>query len=73
MLDCLENTFSAISLLVEFSSDHHQTWSTWSNDTEDVKLQRDFSYLECLAIVRLQIYGEEGKQEVCYNVFRMRR
>ncbi len=25
-----------------------------------------------LAIVRLQIFGEEGKQEVCYSVFRMR-
>ncbi len=48
-------------LVLEFSSDHHQTWSTWSHDTEDAKLQRDF-------VVSLRIYGEKGKQEVCYNV-----
>ncbi len=26
-----------------------------------------------LAVMRLQMYGEEGKQEVCYSIFRMRR
>ncbi len=43
-----------------------------SNDTEDVKLQRGFSYLEWFGHSELQIYGEEGKLEVCYSVFRMR-
>ncbi len=33
-------------LVLESSSNHHQSWSTWSHDTEDVTLQRNFWYLQ---------------------------
>ncbi len=35
-------------------------------------MQRDFSYLEWFGHSEVTNFGEAGKQEVCYSVFRMR-
>ncbi len=51
-------------------------WIVWKHDLTTLRMlncKGVFDISNGLAIVRLQIYGEEGKQEVCYSVFRMRR
>ncbi len=73
MLDCLENTFSAISCTRRVFI--RSPPNSWSHDLTTLRMlncKGIFHISNGLAIVRLQIFGEEGKQEVCYSVFRMR-